>query len=142
MDKDVAVPLIGRYEEDLRREYGVDANEVWVSPFDLSPNFEVELVDGTPPQQENVGLLKEVWMSLMQVEGAASSVLEQVDLGRLLQHIARAGGSSSYPEFLKKGGGAVVNVVPDEQVQEMAQRGDIAPVEEVYPQQGGRYGIA
>lgn len=128
MGEDVAVPIMGRYEKYLRAEYGVGEEEVWVSPFDLTPNFEVEPHNGVMPGAEDMNAMSTVLQQLMPIDGVGAEIAGRLNLTGMFLQWARKAGFENVHEFINQtGGGVQPQVMPDDQVQQMVQAGDLAP---------------
>ena len=127
MDESVYVPILGRLEDDLRREYGM-VEEVQVSPLDLSPNFEVEPHNGAFPENTNVSALTQILQTFLQVEGVVAGIAESHDIGAFFEHWARTVGAEDFLDFRRAGGqlpGQNVQVMPDEQFGQQVQQGNL-----------------
>ena len=130
MSEDQYVDINGRWGEDLAKVYGGDVGQAKVSPLDLVIDYDVLPYDGSMPGAEPV----ELWTQLFQIMGQSPEIAQQFDMPKIFKHIAYQMGAKDVEGFAK----AVqpvpqqAQVMPDEQVQEEADKGNLQPVQ---PQQ-------
>ena len=135
MDMKTMASVLGRRPNFLRAELGLpwDQEFVEVSPTDLSLNWQVEPHNGAMPNAENPQTWTTILQTLLGIEGVPQDLLSQVGGGVLgiFLHWARLNGAD-IAEFLQQGGDQAMQfqVAPDQQVQQMAQEGSIAPMGE------------
>lgn len=132
MGEDVAVSILGEFEEQLRREFGLEEgeSEMTVRPemlWDLDMGFEVDISDGSLPQQSDLGAMTEIVRTALGVEGAGAEMLGGLNMQNLFLQWARKSGFENVHEFMKAGGDVQAQVMPDEQVQQQAQAGNLVP---------------
>ena len=134
MDQTVYVELAGRYEQQLRMAYKspMGMMDIPVSPYELSPYFDVEPHDGALPNNENLGAWTQILQTMMGVEGVAQQLVGSSDVVGIFQHWARIAGATDINEFIQSGGGNVMPaVMPDQMVQEQAQAGNLVPMNQI-----------
>jgi hypothetical protein len=122
MSEDQYVKITGRWQEVLLKEYGVDAikanqGKITVSPFDILVNYDVIVRDGSVPG----GNYSPVWIKLFEIISKDPELRNEYELGRIFQHIARNNGAKNAQDFVK------TKILPDEQAQEEAQKGNLVP---------------
>ena len=117
---------VGRWEEVLRNEYGIQDPSIKVSPFDLDIAFDVEISDGTIKGDEYLEDWKELYQMILQNPETA----QQIDTTRVFLHIARMAGADDVQDFMRKGGvlPTTSNVVPDGMALEGAANGRLSAV--------------
>ena len=125
MTDDIYVQTVGLHEEALRKEYGIKSH-VKVSPKDINIDYDVICRDGSVPS----GDFAESWIQLFQIAMSNPEMAQSFDLVRMFKHIARITGAKNVGEFVKKGGGAEVSTMPDEQVASQVQQGNLVSVED------------
>lgn len=121
MSQDTYVKSVGRWQEELMREYQPKDNRVKVSPFDLLCNYDMMVRDGSIPG----GNFSQAWVKLYEVIGKHPILAERLDTFRIFTHIARNMGAKNVHEFEK----VQSSVAPNEQVMEQVQRGNLIPFE-------------
>jgi hypothetical protein len=125
MTEETYVKIIGRYESDLKREFGI-SDFAKVSPLNMNLNFDVIVHDGSLPYGGNVqGLLQ-----LLQIAASDQELREVLDYVRIVKTIARQAGVKNVEDFVKKQPQVVPTVVGDEQVQKQLEAGNIVPLSE------------
>jgi len=119
------VDVVGRYEEELQAEYKgeIKNGKVPFSPERLNVDFDVLPHDGTIPGNTDT----QSWIQMFQVLMANPVLAQKFDIVRVFRHIARGLGAKNVRDF-------EVKVVPNEQVAQQAQAGNIIPFEQF---QGG-----
>lgn len=132
MTNDLYVAITGRWEEDLRREYG-DTSRLRVSPMDLAIDFDINVKDGGIQGTED----GEMWIKLFQTINADPALAAQFDTGRIFLHIARQLGAKDTQDFLKKQP-VQTKVMPDEAVAAQASAGNVIPVSALDQLRGAR----
>jgi hypothetical protein len=133
MQHPVGISVMGRYEQELRREYGLPAgdNEAVVEPWDLEPHFEVEVHDGAQPAMDDINAMTEVMKTAMAVEGVAMQVYGGLNIPGMFLQWARKAGFEDVHQFVQQtGGGVAPQVMPDQQVEQQVQAGNMVPMEE------------
>ena len=120
MTQDLYVKMVGRWQEDLVKEYGVTKGKmVKVSPFDLIVDYDVTLKDGTITDGDNA----EVWVQLYSILVSNPEMSQRFDLLRIFKHIASILGAKNVEEF-------EIEAKPDEEVAGEAAKGNLVPIPE------------
>jgi len=126
MTQDTYVRAIGRWEQTLRTEYGQmmppPGSPIPISPEMLMVEFDVIPKDNTMSGKENVESL----LMGLQIATGNPILASQIDLVRNYLHLMRMMGVKNVQEFLLK---TPVQVMPDEQVQQQAQAGNLQPMQ-------------
>lgn len=137
MSEDTYVKIIGRYKDDLVKHLGIEpgtpAPMAKVSIFDLLIDYDVSVRDGSIPG----GNFSEAWLKLFEVIGKTPMLAQQFDVFRLFSHIALSLGAKNIDDFQAKQGAIQTQVMPDEQVQQQAQAGNIVPFQPAPTGTGG-----
>lgn len=124
MNEDVYVSSIGRWAEDLEREYAGEAGRVKVSPFDILVDYDLLVRDGSVPG----GNYADVWAQLFQTIMSSEALGQRFDVMRIFKHIARNIGAKNVDDFeIKQMPQVNTQVLPDEVVEGQAQAGNIIP---------------
>ncbi len=132
MSEPMKVKLTGRWETDLRLEYG-DQQNALVDPRDIMVDTDVVVKSGTIPGSEPV----ELWIQLLQTIGANPQLSAEYDIGRILMHIARQLGATNARDFIRVQGqpGQQQQIQPEVQsttkVLDQVQAGNLVPVEAI-----------
>lgn len=131
MEEEVYIKASGRWQETLQAEFGVSpGSSMKVSPFDVLIDYDVKVRDGTV-QGAN---WSDVWVQMFQVIAGNPELLQKFDVVRIFQHIARSLGAKNVEDFVRQQPAAPApevqtQVLPDEQIQALAEAGMAAPVE-------------
>jgi len=122
MTEEVFVKTMGRYEEDLIKEYKgeVGKDRVKVRPEDLDVFYDVIVQDGTIPGDTDT----QAWTQLFQVMAGSEPLQMKFDMVRIFKHIARGLGAKNVNDFQAK-------VMPDEQVRAQVEAGNLVRGEEL-----------
>lgn len=128
MKEETYIKISGDLEKRLVAEYGLEAEvrngRVAVSPQDLDVNYDIFPSDG----RSTADVDSTVLIRLLEL-GLQSPVFGQsFDMVRLFKSIARRAGEKNIDEFEKKGQNANIIPMPDAQVQEQVQRGNLVAV--------------
>lgn len=124
MTKPLYVSMTGRWEDDLRAEFG-DVTNKMVNPFDLIADYDVVESDGSIPGDGDVGTLVQLYQTI-----ATNPLLSsQFDMVRIFQRIARMSGVKDLNDFKaqKQLPPVQANVLPDAAVAAEAQKGNLIP---------------
>lgn len=124
MSEDLYVKSTGDWQRVLMQEYGMnklakDRGRIKVTPYDLLINYDVKVRDGSIPGSN----FSDVWVRMFETMAKTPELQQQFDLPRIFMHIARNNGAMNAQDFIR------VKVLPDEQVQQQAQAGNIVPFE-------------
>ena len=126
MSQPLYVKCAGRWEEDLRAEYG-DIQGKMVNPFDILVDYDVIESDGSIPGDGDTNTLVQMFQTI-----SGSPVLSsQFDMVRIFQRIARMSGIKDINDFKNKQQQlppAQATMMPDGVVANEAQKGNIIPV--------------
>jgi len=122
MSQEQFVKVTGRWQDVLVKEYGVkklskDRGRMKVSPFDILVNYDLMVRDGSVPG----GNFSEVWMKMFDIIAKQPELHQEFDLVRIFHHIARNNGAKNAQDFTR------TQVMPDEQIAEQSQAGNIIP---------------
>ncbi len=122
LSEETYVNIAGRWEEELRTEYGFTDRMIRVSPYDLNCAFDVSISDGTVEGGE----MADKWLQALQIGGSIPEVAAAMDLPRVFLHIARMLKAQNASDFLKKtGGGPQAQVLPDAEVAAQEKAGNV-----------------
>lgn len=124
MTEDVWMQINGDWPASLGQEFAVQGGMVKVSPADLNILYDCRISDGSPSGGEFV----ESWIQMFQIAASQPQVWQSLDGVRLFTHIARMMGAKNIYDFVNKGGAVQAQVLPDEQVAQMAQQGNVVPL--------------
>jgi hypothetical protein len=128
MTEDTYVKAVGEWQERLIREYAITpGSKMKVTPFDLLIGFDVIVRDGSIPGDN----YSEVWEKLFDTIAQNPGLQQRIDLFQIFSHIARNNGAKNVDEFK-------VKVMPNEQVDQQVQQGNVIPFN---PQQTGGQGV-
>lgn len=130
MSQTTAVEVIGRHDSLLRKIFpgqtSVNATIANINvPFDTIP------LDGSMPGMENVDAHTTILQTLLQVPGVGERIAAGMDIPRFAANWMRMTGATNALEFFETGGGQGLQppqVLPDQQVQEQAQAGNLVPL--------------
>ncbi len=133
LDEDMVVPLIGRHEERLRRIYpDLDTNGgLTVSKWDLDANFSVVPYDGAKTQPADLAALDTLLTNLLQVPENQAELAKRYPIALVFQQWLRKHGANDIAEMEIQ-----TETLPDQQVAQEAQAGNLVSTEEVLSQQG------
>lgn len=119
MSKDTYVTILGAWQETLMKEYQneIKRGRMKVSPMDLLVDYDVLIRDGSIPGSN----YSSVWEKMFTTIAEIPELQQSFDLVRIFKHIARNNGATNVEEFVR------VKVMPDEQVMQQADRGNLVP---------------
>lgn len=127
MSKDTYVKITGRYEEQLKKMFkGEEVPERQkITPDDVKVNYDLIVRDGSIPG----GNFSPAWMELFKIIGTTPELNAQFDVPRIFMYIAQQLGAKNVEDF--KRNASQINAVnmPDEQVNNQVQAGNLVPVE-------------
>lgn len=124
MSKSTFIRAVGRYQEELAKEYGADVNRIPVDLEDIIVDVDIEIGDGTVQSGEFV----DTWVNLYQIMSTQPWIGNQFDMVRVFKHIAKLLGARNVEEFERKVGQVNPVVLPDEVVEKEAEAGNIVPI--------------
>ena len=127
MQNPAYVQLSGEWQEVLMLEFGADVsrNRLRVSPEMLDINYNITVRDGSIPG----GNFTDSWVQLFQILGSNPELSQKFDVVRIFTHIARNLGAKNVHDFVRKGGGINPQTMPDSQVLNQAQAGNLVPLD-------------
>lgn len=118
MDQEMYVRAVGKWPEVIQKEYGIQADgRVPVTPYDLLVGFDVVVRDGSVPG----GNWNDAWVQLFQIIASQPLLGQKFDIVRIFTHIARGLGAKNVDDF-------EIKTMPNEQVQQQVQAGQLQPV--------------
>ncbi len=131
MSEETYVDITGRWQEELVSVFGNNA-KAKVSPFDLLVDYDVKVTENDLSGGD-LSMWSQIYKTIAENQGLA----QQFDMVRLFEFIAQLGGAKNISDFKVK-----PQVLPDEQVMNMAQQGKVVPMNRSLPmlENGGRYG--
>jgi hypothetical protein len=134
MDQITSVSILGDKEAMLREEFGLppDETEILIGPGDLDASFEIEPLTGALPDAANQEAMTQILQTLLNNPDVLQVVTSSTDVVGFFKHWARVVGADDVNEFIRRGGGNVnTQVMPDEQVMQQAQAGNLVPIPQV-----------
>lgn len=132
MTDDMFVKVTGDWSEVLMREYGgqVSRGRLKITPRDLDVFYDVIVRDGTIPGSN----FSEVWVRMFETIVQVPELAQSFDIVKIFKHIARNSGAKNVNEFVRRGGGMTTSTMPDEDIENQVQKGNLVPL------QGGQSG--
>ena len=125
MSQDTYVRIVGRHAEALQKNFG--ANSKKVSIYDLAINYDLIVRDGSIPG----GNFSEAWIDLFKTIGTSEELSQQFDVTRIFMYIAGQLGAKNIEDFKRNVDRVQGQVMPDEQVAQQAQAGNLVPINEM-----------
>ena len=126
MSESLYVSMTGRWEDELRAEFG-DIQRKMVNPFDIVIGYDVVESDGSIPGEGDVTTM----VMLFQAIVSNPLLTGQFDIVRIFQRIARMSGIKDLSDFKAKPMRPVqATTLPDATVASEAQKGNLVPVGE------------
>jgi len=122
MTQELYTTTTGRWQEVLTGHMGQEAQRMKVSPFDVLVDYDVLVRDGSVPG----GNFNESWTQMFQIIASNPELQQSFDIGRIFKYIATNMGAKNVDEFVR----VKPQMMPDQQVQEQAQAGNIVPLQE------------
>lgn len=121
MSEETYVNTIGEWETRLKKEYGLEIsnNRMKVRPEDLLIDYDVDCRDGAVPTADSAA----VWLELFTVVAEHPELNQRFDIVRIFDKIARAHGEKNVQDFYR--------IVPDEQMMNEVDKGNLVPQQEV-----------
>jgi len=118
------VRIVGRYAEQLKTIYGTQARNAKVTPYDLAVNYDLIVRDGSIPG----GNFSEVWVEMFKIIGTTPELMQQFDVTRIFMYIAQQLGAKNVEDFRRNLNQVQGQTMPDDQVLDQAQRGNLIPL--------------
>ena len=122
MTQELYTTTTGRWQEVIAQHYGPNAQRMKVTPFDILIDYDVMVRDGSVPG----GNFSDVWVQMFNVLASHPELQQTFDLGRIFKYIATNMGAKNVDDFVR----VKTQVLPDEQVMQMAQQGNAVPMGE------------
>ena len=135
MSADVAAPILGSLEQELRKDYGIegDNEDIMVGFKDLEFPFTCVPHTDANPEITNMAGMTEVLKTLLSVEGVGAEVAGGLRLVDLYINYMRKNGLDNIDDFRAAMPAGVpgmnVQSMPDEQVQQGVQAGNLVPMQ-------------
>lgn len=123
MSQETFVAITGRYEDQLRAEFGQDKKRVRVSPLDMAINYDLIVRDGSIPG----GNFSENWVQLFKIIATQPELYQSFDITRIFMYIAQQLGAKNVEDFKRNVNRIQATQMPDEEVARQAQAGNIIP---------------
>lgn len=129
MKKSHYVKVAGKWLPLLLEEFGpnIQRGRLEVSPKDIDINYDIIVRDGSLPN----GNYSEVWLRMFDSLTSQPELANHFDIVKIFKHIARNAGAKNVNSFVRQGGGVQPRALPNNQVQNLAQRGNITPINQV-----------
>ena len=125
MSQETYVRIIGRHAETLTKTFGT--NSAKVSLYDLAINYDLIVRDGSIPG----GNFSNAWIDLFKTIGTSPELSQQFDVTRIFMYIAQQLGAKNVEDFRRNVNRMQPQTMPDEQVQQQAQAGNLIPMGEI-----------
>jgi len=135
MENESYIKLAGDWQDVLLAEYGqsgINRGRIKVSPELLNINYNVLVRDGSIPG----GNYTDAWVQLYQILGSNPQLAQNFDMVRIFTHIARNMGAKDVNDFVRRGGNIQPQTMPNEQVAQQVQAGNLIPMDQM-TQSGG-----
>uniref|UniRef100_A0A6M3JEE3 Portal protein n=1 Tax=viral metagenome TaxID=1070528 RepID=A0A6M3JEE3_9ZZZZ len=125
MSQNLYVSMTGRWEDDLRAEFG-DVTRKMVNPFDIVIDYDIVEADGSIPGDGDTQTL----VQLFQTIATNPLLASQFDTVRIFQRIARMSGVKDLGDFKaqKQLPPVQATTLPDGTVASEASKGNLIPV--------------
>jgi len=123
MSTSTYIKVVGDMERVFQEVHGItpQSGRVAVSPLDLLVEYDIEEFDNSIPGTEDV----DTWSTMFQTIMQSGVLANTFDIGRIFSHIAVQMGAKNVNDFLRQ---AQPQVVPDEQVMEEVDKGNLEPL--------------
>jgi hypothetical protein len=99
-----------------------------VSIYDLAVNYDTIVRDGSIPG----GNFSDAWLQLFQTIGTSPELNQQFDITRIFMYIAQQLGAKNVEDFKRNVNRINPTVMPDEQVAQQVQAGNMIPTGEAF----------
>jgi hypothetical protein len=124
MSDEVSLRVLGRNQEDLQRAYGPT---VKVSPLDIVCEYDVDVRDGSIPNIDNLGTLKDLFAQI----SSNPELSARYDTDRLFQTILWTMGQRNARDFVRSGTPIQAKVMTPEEIDNGLETGNMIPVEKL-----------
>lgn len=120
MGEEVYVPIIGSYEQELRKlfEAKEPGAQVKATPWDVDTPFEVESYSGARPGADDTTALSEMVKTMMAVDGIPQQIAADYRVSSVFADVMRKLGIENIDDYR-------IEVMPDEQVVAQQQAGTL-----------------
>ena len=125
MTQDTYVNIVGRYTEQLMKNFTGGKTRGRVSPSDLAINYDLIIRDGSIPG----GNFSQIWIDLFKTIGTDQELRQTFDIVRIFTYIAQQLGAKNAEDFKRNVDNIQPATMPDEQVEQQVQAGNLVPVE-------------
>jgi hypothetical protein len=127
MTQNTYVSVVGHHADKLKEIFG--KTKIPVSPYDLAIDYDVIVRDGSIPG----GNFSDRWMDLFKTIGTTPELAQQFDVTRIFMYIAHQLGANNVEDFRRNVNQLQGQVMPDEQVQQQVQAGNLVPTTALGP---------
>ena len=127
MTQETYVKITGRYEDQLKKQFGPNAQRIPASPYDLAVNYDLIVRDGSIPG----GNFSEAWLEMFKVISTDEVLRQEFDVTRIFMYIAQQLGAKNVEDFRRNVNQVQGQTMPDEQVEQQAQAGNLVPIGEM-----------
>ena len=117
------IKVEGRYAEQLKKNFTNGKTRGKVSPSDLAINYDLIVRDGSIPG----GNFSQSWIELFKIIGTSQELTGQFDVVRIFTYIAQQLGAKNVEDFRRNVNRIQATTMPDQQVQQQVQAGDLVP---------------
>lgn len=129
MEEETFVKITGEYADILRREYGITAGRIPVSPIDILVNYDVLVRDGSVPG----GNYSEAWTQLLPIILQDPEIRQVKDVNKIINYVLRNSGVKDPYQFDRpvapvQGPPIQAQVVPPEDVMQQVEAGNLVPL--------------
>lgn len=140
-EQDVMVPIAGRHEERMRREFPelAQAAGMSVSKWDLDVNFQVMPYDGGKAQPNDLAVLDKMMEMMLQVPENIEEISKKYPIAQVYSQWLRKHGATDIAEMEVP---MQTQVMPDEQLQGQIEAGNMVSAQDVAAQQQQYAGAA
>lgn len=134
MENDTVVSIVGsRFEQALRDELGISGDVISISPWDLSMDFDIIPINRMQKDMD-LSAMNMLMDRILAVPEIAMTAFGGVDVRRMLLTMVRKMGFADIHEYVQSGNALPpinAQVMPDEQIMQQEQAGNLMPVEGV-----------
>jgi len=123
MKQDTYVKIVGRYADQLKATFG-GKSRVKATPYDLAINYDLLVRDGSIPG----GNFNSSWIEMFKTIGTNPELSQQFDVTRIFMYIAQQMGAKNVEDFRRNVDNIQQKTMPDEQVADQVQRGNMVPI--------------
>ena len=125
MSEDVYVRAMGEWPADITQQLGIQQGRMKISPKDILIDYDVIVRDGSIP---GGNFDANSWLTFYKLAIENPQIGQQLDMFRLFEYIATGMGAKNIDSFrLRQPQQLNVGTVPDEQVEQQVQQGNLVP---------------